>query len=299
MVKTLFKQEQEHFEWVDVLAPSADELRDIAKIYGIHPAFITDVLEPEHLPKYEPVANTSFFIMRYYSPDEKKDIDTIQGLTNKIAIFQTDNLILSIHLFPIDFLKEIQTNLEEQKTCASTLHVLNKIFKAVLITFDRPASELEKKIDQYEAKAFLKVRKLSLSGVYHVKRKIEVSKKVLMLSREIVEKVDIPSNQDPETRDTRDLYVRLMTLYESMSENTNHLLTAYFSISSQRTNEVIRVLTLFSVFFMPLTFIVGIYGMNFKTMPEIDWYYGYPAIWLVMIGISVTIYLWFKRKGWL
>jgi magnesium transporter len=73
----------------------------------------------------------------------------------------------------------------------------------------------------------------------------------------------------------------------------------YISFSAQKTNDVIRVLTVFSVFFLPLTFIVGIYGMNFKYMPELNSKWGYPITLLVMIGVTLSIYLWFKRKKWL
>jgi magnesium transporter len=298
MIKTLIENKKSNFKWVDVLNPSSAELQTIASQYGIHKEFIADALQPEHLPKHEPVANTSFFIVRYYSPNDQPAYDTIQGLTNKIAIFQTEDLLLTIHLHEIAFLdqlKEIDGN-----ACRGTVDLLNKLFKAVLQTFEPPAAELAEEIDLYEEKIFLKKeRKLSLSGVYHVKRKIEVSKKVLMLSRDILERIDHPSHENPDTRDTRDLYIRLLTLYESMSENTNQLLTVYFSISSQRTNEVIRVLTLFSVFFMPLTFIVGIYGMNFEFMPEINWKLGYPAVLVLMVTVTIIIYSWFRRKGWL
>ncbi|MNN13667.1 Magnesium transport protein CorA [compost metagenome] len=60
-----------------------------------------------------------------------------------------------------------------------------------------------------------------------------------------------------------------------------------------------RILTIFSVFFMPITFVAGVYGMNFKNMPELEWYYGYPIAMAIMVAISMAIYLWFKRKGWL
>jgi magnesium transporter len=84
-----------------------------------------------------------------------------------------------------------------------------------------------------------------------------------------------------------------------MSENANHLLNIYFNISSQRTNETMRVLTIFSVFFMPLTFIVGIYGMNFHNMPELGWKWGYPLTLATMAVVTIIIYLWFRRKKWL
>jgi magnesium transporter len=77
------------------------------------------------------------------------------------------------------------------------------------------------------------------------------------------------------------------------------LFNIYFSVSSQRTNEVIRVLTIFSVFFMPLTFVAGIYGMNFEFMPELRQQWGYPGVIGLMALITLGIYFWFKRKGWL
>jgi magnesium transporter len=96
-----------------------------------------------------------------------------------------------------------------------------------------------------------------------------------------------------------DNFIQIETGYDQINEQINNLLSLYLSISAQRTNEVIRVLTIFSVFFMPLTFIVGIYGMNFKVMPEIDWQYGYAYAIVLMVAITIAIYFWFKRKGWL
>ncbi|MGE8378233.1 MAG: CorA family divalent cation transporter, partial [Sphingobacterium sp.] len=89
------------------------------------------------------------------------------------------------------------------------------------------------------------------------------------------------------------------TLYENLSENVAQLLNVFFNISSNHTNEIMRILTIFSVFFMPITFVAGVYGMNFKNMPELEWYYGYPIAMAIMVAISMAIYLWFKRKGWL
>lgn len=84
------------FKWIDILKPTPEDLHEVATQYGVHEALINDVLQPEHLPKYEPIGNTSFSIIRYYSP-ENEDVDTIQGLTNKIAVFQAENLVITIH----------------------------------------------------------------------------------------------------------------------------------------------------------------------------------------------------------
>jgi magnesium transporter len=288
------------FKWIDVLGPTPEELQQLAVQHGIHEAFITDALQPEHLPKYEPVGNTSFFILRYYSADTNSAVDTIQGLTNKIAIFQTENLVITIHRLNVEFINDLKINLVDTGQCKGIFHLLNRVIKSVLQTYEAPALSLSKDIDYFESQIFLAhTTPIPLKSIYHVKRKIEVSRRLLILSKDILEQIDDPEHHDPNTRDTRDLYVRMVTLFESMSENTNHLLTLYFSISAQRTNEVIRVLTLFSVFFMPLTFIVGIYGMNFDWMPELRWEVGYPAVLILMMGVTLLIYAWFRKKGWL
>ncbi|MEJ7643487.1 MAG: CorA family divalent cation transporter [Chryseolinea sp.] len=288
------------FNWIDILEPTPEDLQKVASQHNLHQAFITDILQPEHLPKYEPVGNMAFFILRYYAAEDNTDQDTIQGLTNKIAIFQTEKLVITIHRFEIDFIDDLKKNFVDAGECSGTVHLLNRIIKAVFQTYEAPADRLAKDIDFYESQTFLKRNPPPvLKGVYHIKRQIEVTRRLLMLSKDTLEHVDAPEHQDPNTRDTRDLYIRLLSLYDAMSENTNHLLTLYFSVSAQRTNEVIRVLTIFSVFFMPLTFIVGIYGMNFDFMPELHWKIGYPGIMLIMAGVTIAIYLWFRSKHWL
>jgi magnesium transporter len=138
-----------------------------------------------------------------------------------------------------------------------------------------------------------------LKGLYHLKRKVDVTKRMLILSKDILDTLDKPEESTPYTRDTRDLFVKLQNVYDTLYESTNNLLNIYFSLTSQRTNEVVRILTIFSVFFMPLTFIAGIYGMNFDYMPELRLRLGYPGVIALMVGVTICIYVWFKRKGWL
>jgi magnesium transporter len=89
------------------------------------------------------------------------------------------------------------------------------------------------------------------------------------------------------------------TLFDQLNEEMNQLLSLYISLSSQRTNEVMRILTIFSVFFLPLTFIVGVYGMNFQFMPELSWKYGYALVWIGMIAVTIFVWRWFKKRKWL
>ena len=88
----------------------------------------------------------------------------------------------------------------------------------------------------------------------------------------------------------------MRTLYGQVVEEVNNLMNLFMSFSAQRTNDVVKVLTIFSVFFMPLTFIVGIYGMNFEFMPELKQKWGYPGVMILMFIVTACIYIWFKRK---
>lgn len=297
MTKHLATITDHGFEWIDITHPEKEELQAIAKEYNLEQASVNDCLQSDHLPKYETIDGYAFIIFRIYSEQDALEADTVQELTNKIAIFFTDQYVISIHRKEQPFMADLIKNLQAGKFTHSG-QLLNMIIRACLISYDAPSVKLAQAIDYYEEQVFLKNRKVPLlKGLYYLRRKIDLVKRMLILSYDIIDNID--TNGDVNTRDTRDLYIRLQNVYESLYDNINQLLNVYFSTSSQRTNEIMRVLTIFSVFFMPLTFIVGIYGMNFKYMPELDWKAGYPAVMILMALITVGIYFWFKKKGWM
>lgn len=300
MINTIASKADYPFEWINVTDPSKEELHEVARNYDLHDSSVEDCLQPDHLPKHENVGPYVFIIFRLHADKVESQADTVQELTDKIAIFIKEDLIITLHRKEWTQAEEINENFLKKGFCKSVHHILNEIVKSGLRTYDTRADDLTREIEYFEENMFLKNRKESLlEGLYYLKRKIDVTRRILILSNEIVEKVDDKENSDTYTRDTRDLYVKLHTMYDNLFENINNLLGIYFSISSQRTNEIIRVLTIFSVFFMPLTFIAGIYGMNFEFMPELKMKFGYPGVMLLMVAITGFIYLWFRRRGWL
>ncbi|MEH6307393.1 CorA family divalent cation transporter [Olivibacter sp. CPCC 100613] len=300
-MKKIFASKDVHgFDWIDLTNPSTEEILAISKQFSLHETSIKDCMQPDHLPKHEIVDNYTFIIVRVYTQDPMKDADTIQELTNKIALFYTSDYIITVHRTEQPLINEIKSKAIDAGGCKDTLCLLNRIVRASLLTFEEPSVKLAQSLDYFEENVFLKQRKAPiLRGLYYVKRKVDVIKRLLILSYEIIDKIDTPKQRNIYTRDLRDQYVRMQNIYENLSENTAQLLSAYFSIASHRTNEIMRVLTIFSVFFMPLTFIVGIYGMNFHYMPELGWHLGYPIVMLVMAIITLAIYFWFRKKGWL
>lgn len=287
------------YDWIDVSSPSKAELNELANRYGLHAAIVEDCLQPDHLPKFEMVEDNSFVILRTFNENAAAEADTIQEVTDKIAVFLGSDFILTVHRPPFPFLTQIKDQYVDGGKCPSPFHVLFRIFTYIIKTYDNPLLDLSKKIDAYEPKIFLqkKVPDL-LQDLYFIKRRATVTENVFDLSRSIHEglKGKISS---PQYNHLKDEFTRQQTATKQVVDSVTSLLNIYISLSTQRTSEVMRVLTVFSVFFMPLTFIVGIYGMNFDYLPELQWDYGYFYVLFVMVLVTLSIYLWFRRKGWM
>lgn len=286
--------------WTDVLNPSKEEMEQISKEYNLNDHAVRDCMQPEHLPKYELVDDVHFLILRFYSPDEDRAVPTIQELTNKIAIFYTDKFIITIHKSDALFLADIHNKFTGAKKCSSITELLVKIIWHSLETFDAPATELSNKVDFYESEVMQRKNSNDqVQALYLIKHQASVSHKILLLLAEPINHQHPKKTEQSAVQDMRDQYLKMLTLYNQILDDVNNLMTLSMSLSARRTNEVMRILTIFSVFFMPLTFIVGIYGMNFRFMPELSRRWGYPAVLVFMVFVTLVIYLWFKKKKWL
>ena len=139
----------------------------------------------------------------------------------------------------------------------------------------------------------------SIETLYMLKRRTSLCRKLLLLTGEVVSAVQHRQKKSYELQDIRDTQTKLQLFFDQLNEDSQNLISTYMSYSAQKTNEVMKVLTLFSAYFLPLTFIVGIYGMNFDNMPELRYRYGYPIIMGLMLLIFLLIFFWFKRRKWL
>lgn len=286
--------------WIDLCAPTEEEVREASEKYRLNSYAILDSLDPDHLPKYEEHDGIHFFIVRLLQ-DEKQDLPTVQSISCKMAVFFNESFIITVHRASQPFIKDIMEHGVKTGKIKSAAGIAVQIISEALRTYERPALSLSDEIDRYESQLFLKqsLPDDMIKGIYYLKNRAGLYKKLLVLSNEVVGSMHAEGDQRPALRDVRDLHTKLMLLNDQVLDDAHNLLNTYLSLSSQRTNEVMRLLTIFSVFFMPLTFIAGIYGMNFKFMPELESSLGYP-ITLIAMGItSVFIFLWFKRKKWL
>lgn len=295
----LKEKEKDGFDWIDISNPKKEDLNEIALQYNLHYTLVKDSLQPEHLPKYEMVNEVHFIIIRVFDQTAPSSSDTIQEITNKIAIFIGKDFIITIHRASSTFLEEVRLRLSQWAVPYTHFDVLHRIISASFFSYDGLANKLVQDLDFYEAKIFLKEKiPTLLKNLYLIKRKAAAINRILNLSKTFLDSLQ-NHMPNPILQDLRDTAIRIKTSSEQTIENVSNLLNIYISLSSQKTNEVVRVLTVFSVFFMPLTFIVGIYGMNFHYMPELTYKYGYHGVLAFMAILTIVIYLWFKRKHWL
>jgi magnesium transporter len=306
MTGTLLTRQDSHFDWLDLTNPTTPELQAVAERYGLPDSLVRDCLEPNHLPKFEATNGINFVILRVFSMPANSQADTIQELSTKIAVFYATNYLITVHRRPHPVLSELKNVARAPgQECNTPAEVAIHLVRYALNSYAQPALLLTQELDAYEAEIFLKQEvPNALQGLYFLKRKASAAKQLLLLTRDILtalrrQTATLAVADTTLLQDTQDLQVKVETLYQQLDGGATNLMNLYLSLSSQRTNEAMRVLTVFSAFFLPLTFIAGIYGMNFNYMPELTWKLGYPAAVVSMVVISVGIFVWFKRKGWI
>ena len=308
-VRTVINSTDPPFVWVDVVDPTPSELADVARRYSLHPTSVEDSLDPKHLPKYERIGSTTFIIARAIDTAAPGDCSTLHELTRKVAIFYGTDFLITIHRTEQPFLTEI---IEEYRSTAPPEgmaerrkgflpRVLIEIVNGAIGTYQKPLEDAESAIDKFEATVFGEHEFAGLlRRIYLVKRRVTLMRRMLSHTLDAVKKL-VPGSEPtaPLYQDLRENAESMHFFADELLEDVNNLLSIQLALASHRTNEVVRVLTVFSVFFLPLTFIVGIYGMNFQHMPELRERWGYPAVMAAMGFVTLVIGLWFRRRGWL
>jgi magnesium transporter len=299
----------DQFSWTDVVAPSKEILESLAIKYGLSKKLFMNCLDPDYLPHIENYGTTQFVILRFPEPDSKLNADTVQELTTKVALFINQNHLTSIHrvqLSQIDTVSKKARTLPKDLT--TSFHVLALFFEQVAVSFDQPLTELELKMEIFEEKIFhSKKTKTLLQEGYYIKRKASAYKKVIKFTLDIMAKLLIKGDC-PQVllQGTKDKLDRCLFYADDIFENVQGLLNLHMSIESQRTNEasfrtneIVRVLTVLSIFFLPLNFLAGLYGMNFEHIPLLKDYNGFWYAVAFMILICGGLLTYVGRKGWL
>lgn len=311
--RTVLEADKAGFAWLDVVNPSPEELSEIAAAHGLHTMSVQDCLDPEHLPKFEQFETYAFAIIRVYDESSNSTCSTVQELTRKLALFYAPTFLITIHRTDQLWLSQIEQRVAgdlpaagPQDADSMQARIIARLLNAAADAYSPPLEALEARIDRYEESVFADTDAPSpalaaaLREIHLIKRQVTLVKRLLWRFLDVVQRMTPPSGRVASLfRDVQENVESYHFYADELLDDTNTLLNIQLSLATHRTNEAMRVLTVFSVFFLPLTFIVGVYGMNFQFMPELRERWGYPAILAAMGLVTLAIYLWFRRRGWL
>jgi magnesium transporter len=295
--------------WVDV-----DGLGDVraiealGKVFGLHPLALEDAVNLYQRPKIEEYPEHLFIVVRMVSLVERIR-------TEQLGIFLGPNFVVTVQgEHPGDCLDPIRKRLRQTQGRIRTLgpdYLTYALLDAVVDHFFPITDEFGVGLEKLEDELIDSQVKNARQCIQAVKQDLVQLRRAVVPMREVVNSMardDFPLIR-PETRvflrDCFDHTVQLMDVVTTYREIAGGLMELYLSGVSNRMNEIMKVLTLVSTIFIPLTFIVGVYGMNFDptrspwNMPEIEWRYGYPTIMGLMAVVAVLLVVYFRRKGWL
>ncbi len=312
-IRTVVEKSEPRFTWLDAVDPTPEELSELVADYGLHTLSVNDCLDPEHLPKYEVFEGHSFVILRAVDADAPPTADTVQALTRKIAVFAGPEFVITIHRKDQPWLTTLQDRglggvplKHSTRSDGIQAHLLTQLFNAALDTYQRPLEEIEHTLDRFDAKVFEGAVQEGgafrddLREIHRLKRRLTLCKRLLWRTVDVTQRmVPAAGKASALLRDVQENAESYHFYADELLDDANTLLNVQLALASHRTSEVMRVLTVFSVFFLPLTFIVGVYGMNFEYMPELRERWGYPGVLAGMAVVTIVIYRWFRLRGWL
>lgn len=279
------------FEWLHIVNPTVEQMQRLATHYALDVHLVEDSLQTGHLPKWENVGNSHFMIVRAYTANPEKRGTSIAQLTHKIALFYQPNRLITICKSEVKILEKLTNDY------GSVYELVLAILKEVIHTYDPPTKFMSQKVDQMEYNLFTKSDySISLTSIYYLKTRTRLSRNLLSITQNVLNDMVVDDRHATTLQDIRDEVLNLLVSLEDTLDNANNLLNTYISVNNQKNNDVMKLLTVISVFFLPLTFISSIYGMNFGNMPELNWENGYYYVLGLMFVIALLIYWWFKRK---
>lgn len=291
------------YRWIDVTEPSQVELHALAQELSLPETVVEDCLDPEHLPKHERLGgDATFLILRARDHAAPDDASTVQALTRKIAVFFREGLVLSVHRVDLGEIRAVRERVASAgpEGLRTQSELVVALITAALGSYEKPLERAEAELERFERGVFDDdVPAPSLREAHNLKRRVSLTRRILWQTNTALQKLVPPSDAGPLYQDMRETGDAYLFWVERLLDEVNLLLQAHLAMSSNRTNEVMRVLTVFAAFFLPLTFIAGVYGMNFERMPELESPGGYPATLLAMLVVAVVIFVWFRRRGWL
>ncbi len=291
--------------WIDIKAlHDLKTIETTGKLFGIHPLVLEDILNTDQRPKIEYFDKHVFIVLKLLSYNER--IERID--VEQISLIVGRNYVITFQENDEDIFDNLRERMRTNKgslRLSGADYLAYALMDTIVDYYYIILEKIGQHIEDYEDRLLNDPDSELLKDIYIVKRESLVLNKSVWPLREVVTKLDrvdtpyFTNSTKPFIRDLQDHSTIVIETAESYMEMISNLIELYLSIGNKRLNEVMKILTIISTIFIPLTFIVGIYGMNFKYMPEIEWKWGYFIILGVMALIGLGMILFFRRKRWL
>ena len=292
--------------WVDMEMPTHEDERVLLDVFQFHPLTVEDCRENRHYPKVEEFPGYMYLIVHGVRADTSPDrFNTIE-----LDAFLGSNYVITYHHDSFRSINDVKQLLRTSPvTCQrGPAFLLHQILDRIVDYYSPVLDDFDDRIDRLESEIFASKQPNNqiLSQIMDLKRSVLRLRRISVKQMDVVLRMSrgefselIPEEMRPFYRDIHDHLVRVTDLAESYRDLISGSLEAYLSVISNRMNEIMKVLTIFSAIMLPLTFIAGVYGMNFDNMPELHSRYGYYATWIIMLTVAVVMLIFFWKRGWI
>jgi magnesium transporter len=278
-------------------------IENLGKIFNLHPLLLEDILHTDQRPKVEDFDDYLFIILKMLSYDEEKN----EMQAEQTSLVLGANFVLSFQESEGDIFDPVRERIRNGKghiRSSGSDYLAYALIDAIVDNYFLILEKIGDRIEILQEDVLSDPGPETLQHIQKIKRDMIFLRKSIWPLREaisLLQRLESPLITEGVGIYLRDVYdhtIQVIDSIETFRDMASGTLDVYLSSLSNKMNEVMKVLTIIATIFIPITFIVGVYGMNFKWMPELEWHWGYPAVWLVMISIGVFMLISFKRKNW-
>ena len=292
--------------WLNVDGVHQPEIiEQVGKSFGLHPLVAEDIASTGQRPKMEDFDDYIFVVLRMLMFDEKEN----ETKTEQVSIlFGRDFVVSFQERADGDVFDPIRERLRSNKGKIRKMgadYLAYSLIDAIVDNYFVILEKLGETIEDVEDKLVTNPTSETLHKIHDLKREMIFLRKSVWPLREVINKLGrseselINASTCVYMRDVYDHTIQVMDAVETFRDMLSGMLDIYLSSLSNRMNEVMKVLTVISTIFIPLTFVVGLYGMNFRHMPELEQTWGYPAILILMFAVALLMVVYFRRRKWM
>lgn len=291
--------------WVNIDGIHQIEIIEkIGNLFNIHPLVLEDIASIDQRPKMEDLGDYIFVVLKMLYLGEKN----IEIKDEQVSLVLASKFVISFQESEGDVFNSVRERIRTGKgriRKMGTDYLCHALIDAVVDNYFVILENFGEKISSLEEELVTNPTPKTMHAIHSLKREIVFLRKFVWPLREVINGLERGESKLIKKTTTiylKDLYdhtIQVIDTIETFRDMVSGILDIYLSSISNRMNEVMKVLTIIATIFIPLTFIAGVYGMNFKYMPELEFRFGYYIIWSVMIFLAVTMLIYFKKRKWL